>query len=309
MTSAASFPAVAGLRWMPVDGGFSGASIWRGDDPAHRPQAALKCLPAGFPADRLRRVHRWMAAAQLPVVPVVFRTANGDTTTEADGRAWECIGWMPGEPLMVEQRPPTTTHSPGWPADNNPSLQRTVRACSVLASLHRIWSTFAQPPASPPCIARRQELFAAVVPHLASPPAHLRDAASFVRSALLTARTALDKLIQSGPIHPCLCDARPEHFLFTGDSLTGVIDFAAMKLDHPAVDLARLLMDTVHLDDGIAAYHAAEGSAAVTPALVRTLADTGRVGAIANWILRLANQEPTPAEADRLERLLARVVH
>ena len=82
-----------------------------------------------------------------------------------------------------------------------------------------------------------------------------------------------------------------------------------MRPDHPAVDLARLLLETNHLDAGVAAYHAAGGSPAVTPELVRVLADTGRVGAIASWVLRLAAREPTPAEADRLERLLAPLVH
>jgi homoserine kinase type II len=47
----------------------------------------------------------------------------------------------------------------------------------------------------------------------------------------------------SVPIQPCLRDARPDHFLFTGDQITGLVDFGAMDIDSVAGDLARLLGD------------------------------------------------------------------
>jgi homoserine kinase type II len=43
------------------------------------------------------------------------------------------------------------------------------------------------------------------------------------------------------PLQPCLRDARPEHFLFQGDVLSGLVDFGAMGIDCIAGDLARLL--------------------------------------------------------------------
>jgi Ser/Thr protein kinase RdoA (MazF antagonist) len=42
---------------------------------------------------------------------------------------------------------------------------------------------------------------------------------------------------------PCLRDVRPEHFLFTGDEVTGLVDFGAMGIDTVAADLARLLSE------------------------------------------------------------------
>ena len=42
-------------------------------------------------------------------------------------------------------------------------------------------------------------------------------------------------------LQPCLRDARPEHFLFEGDRLSGLVDFGAMGVDSVAGDLARLI--------------------------------------------------------------------
>ena len=40
------------------------------------------------------------------------------------------------------------------------------------------------------------------------------------------------------PVQPC--GAPHDHVLFDGDRVTGIIDFAAAKVDHVAADLARL---------------------------------------------------------------------
>ncbi len=42
-------------------------------------------------------------------------------------------------------------------------------------------------------------------------------------------------------LQPCLRDARPEHFLFEGDQLSGLVDFGAMAVDSVVGDLARLI--------------------------------------------------------------------
>ncbi len=43
------------------------------------------------------------------------------------------------------------------------------------------------------------------------------------------------------PLQPCLRDARPDHFLFEADKLTGLVDFGAMGVEVVAADLARLI--------------------------------------------------------------------
>ena len=53
-------------------------------------------------------------------------------------------------------------------------------------------------------------------------------------------------------LQPCLRDARPEHFLFDGDQLSGLVDFGAMAVDSVVGDLARLIGEW--LDDDRPAY-------------------------------------------------------
>jgi homoserine kinase type II len=41
-------------------------------------------------------------------------------------------------------------------------------------------------------------------------------------------------------LQPCVRDARPEHFLFQGNDVSGLVDFGAMGVETVAADLARL---------------------------------------------------------------------
>ena len=43
------------------------------------------------------------------------------------------------------------------------------------------------------------------------------------------------------PLQPCLRDIWHDHILFTGNEVTGLIDFGAVDIDTPATDIARLL--------------------------------------------------------------------
>jgi Ser/Thr protein kinase RdoA (MazF antagonist) len=47
---------------------------------------------------------------------------------------------------------------------------------------------------------------------------------------------------------PCLRDARPDHFLFEGDRLTGLVDFGALGNETVSADLSRLLTEWVGPD-------------------------------------------------------------
>src|SRR5262245_24321578 len=90
-------PALAGLQWTPVPGGFSGAAVWRGDDTTG-PVFALKAWQPEATSERLVRVHGWMArAAYLPFVPNVLPTADGTTVVGEAGRVWDVTRWMPGQ--------------------------------------------------------------------------------------------------------------------------------------------------------------------------------------------------------------------
>ena len=63
----------------------------------------------------------------------------------------------------------------------------------------------------------------------------------------------------SCPLQPCLRDARPEHFLFEGDRVSGLVNFGAMGVDCVAGDLARLIGEWLDGDptaraEALAAY-------------------------------------------------------
>ena len=96
--------------------------------------------------------------------------------------------------------------------------------------------------------------------------------------------------------------------LFTGDRVTGIVDYGAMKIDNSAVDLARLLGDLVGDDEarfnlGLNAYHAANPPVAVSSQLVKQLDRTGVVCAIIHWVRQ---SRSTDATLRRLRKLLDR---
>jgi homoserine kinase type II len=50
------------------------------------------------------------------------------------------------------------------------------------------------------------------------------------------------------PVQPVIRDVWHDHVFFTGDQVTGLVDFGAMQIDNVALDLARLLGSTVRDD-------------------------------------------------------------
>jgi homoserine kinase type II len=94
-------------------------------------------------------------------------------------------------------------------------------------------------------------------------------------------------------LQPCVCDLWHDHVLFTGNQVTGIIDFGSVKIDHVAVDLARLLGSTIG-DDG-AQWDIALAAYATLSAeeieLARLLERTGVFVAAMNWLRWLYHEE------------------
>jgi aminoglycoside phosphotransferase (APT) family kinase protein len=114
------------------------------------------------------------------------------------------------------------------------------------------------------------------------------------------------------PVQPCLCDVWHDHVLFTGEAVTGLVDYGEVKPDHPAVDLARLLGDLIGDDErrfhlGLAAYRAAGGPVEVDEHFVRLLDRTGVVCAVIHWVNELTAGSSAPNAEARLTRLLGRL--
>ena len=296
---------VSGVRWVALGaaGGFSGARIWRGERDGTA-AFALKAWPPSMSPERLAAIHRLMArAAPLPFVPSVFPTANGSTVPTANGRVWDVSAWMPGT---------ADFHA-------NPTPVRLANAVAALARLHRAWRP-PQPTFAPcPGVRRRLKLLAEW-PTLQSDGLPGPETNRRARLALSVAADRAEAELMAWlnrPLHlqPCLCDVWGAHVLFSGDAVVGLIDYGAVKVDHVAVDLARLLGDLVGDDDarftaGLNAYRAAGGALDAPDEFVRLLDRTGAVCAVVFWLLRLrdpASLDDPAAVLRRLDRLATRV--
>lgn len=315
----ASYPALAGgtvLVSLGNAGGFSGASLWRVQTAAGH--FCLRAWPVGGMAGaRLLAIHRWMASARqagLDCVPGVMPTRFGPTWVVAAYRLWDLTTWMPGL---------ADSHA-------HPSRARLQAACTTLARLHRIWAgnTLAHGPC--PAVHRRLQR-ARVWTELAASgwtPLSNDNLGDPVRPLAERAWRLLPPRIERIPrqlapwgdrhvtLQPCLCDIWRAHVLFTGDEVTGLIDFGGAKIDHVAVDLARLLGSLVGDDAearawGIQAYSQLRPLTAADEALLAVLDETGTLLGAANWLMWLYREgrafEDRPAAARRLGELVERI--
>jgi homoserine kinase type II len=227
-----SFPEALG-----GSGGLSGATLWRYDSLAGG--MLVKAWPVdGPPISHLEAVHKWLGEAKdLSFLPQPVPALDGRTVHQFGGRCWEVAPWMRGTPDL--QNPPSTEH-----------VRTAFRA---LATFHQRLSREALVGPSPGlehCIGELIELVSHGFDRLQSvlDQAGENECYSTAKRCLVLARAMTPELlsmIRDGARHgvalqPCLRDARPEHFLFNEDRLSGLVDFGAMGIESVAADLARL---------------------------------------------------------------------
>jgi Ser/Thr protein kinase RdoA (MazF antagonist) len=296
-------------------GGFSGAALWRIDAPAG--SLCLRAWPPHETWPRLLFRHRLMTLARqsgLSFVPAIFLTCDGVSAVEHAGRLWELTEWLPGRADFHERPSPT----------------RLEAACTALAQLHMVWRGQSSTTADCPAVQRRlaflhewYDLLRSGWHPLAAAEANdpLRP---LVERAWRVLPSALEKVPQrlqhwlSGHlrVQPCLGDPWHAHLLFEGDRLTGLIDYGAVKIDHVAADLSRLLGSLVGDDAtgwqvGLQAYRRLAPLTAEEEELAHALDETGLVLGVANWLRWLyAEKRPFPdrsAVARRINELLDRL--
>jgi len=244
------------LRPLGNAGGFSGASLWRFE--SARGPLVIRAWPVDGPDPAMiARIHAWLARGDdLGFVPAPIATVDGRALVLSGGRAWEVAPWMPGAADL--SRPPC--------------LARLRAAFGGLAAFHARLSSDRTEGPSPGLLARAREsdaLLAGDFARLERAIAHSRGdpraelAGHWVDRARGLAPGVLGRLrpasARSIPLQPCLRDARPDHFLFEGDRLTGLVDFGAMGRETVAADIARLLGEVGGSDrpvrsEAIAAY-------------------------------------------------------
>ncbi|QEH33714.1 homoserine kinase [Aquisphaera giovannonii] len=222
-------------------GGLSGSAFWRYQSEVG--ELAFRAWPAGVQPARLGTIHRWSAEAArrsgLPL-PVPFADRSGWTFRHGDGRLWELTPWLPGEPDL----------------DRPPSVQHVRAAFEALGRFHASLEHLGQQGASPALASRLAELghlersgfeeLASVLD--ASRPDSVAEAGlRWLRLARALVARILPSLRLSSALpvrlQPCLRDARPDHFLFQGDRLSGLIDLGGMDLECVSADVARLCGD------------------------------------------------------------------
>lgn len=210
----------------------------------------------------------------MSFVPKLIRTRRGNTFCDVDGRLWDVSTWMPGDAE----------------SGNDFSVPRRRGAVKAIVSIHRIWGNSSQAEEICPAVQRRLSLVddyrqwshtgatgtydSQLVTLMARLPVHLNEAELVLRPWTR----------QRVPVQLCFTDVHREHVLFSGDDVTGLIDYGAVKLDSPAVDLARLFGENEKsLAEAIREY----GGTTLPPGLAEVLAATAPACNLAAWTLRL----------------------
>jgi homoserine kinase type II len=250
-----------------------------------------RCWPPDGPGRaHLEQVHRWLRQADdLGFIPAPIADRAGQTLQEHQGRFWELAPWMPG--AAAEARPP--------------ARDRVRSAFTALAAFHQRLGGERRMGISPG-LAQRHAAIAGLlhggfdsmeraVRHPdAPPPEEARPLALWwLRLARLAAPRLLDPIGRAAgravPLQPCLRDARPEHFLFDGDRVSGLVDFGAMGVDCVAGDLARLIGEWLDgdgsaLTEALGAYERIRPLDAGEAALIDAFASSSALLIGERWI-------------------------
>jgi homoserine kinase type II len=266
-------------------GGLSGSRLWR-----FRSRLGLllaRCWPpAGPPRAALEQVHGWLIeAADLGFLPVPLRATDGRTLHKWHGRLWEVVPWLAGQPETAAR----------------PRPGRVRSAFAALASFHGRLAGHSTDGPSPGLEARLVEVtelidggFAAFRRALAGWPRDrpLELTHRWLELAPGIALGVVERLKCAAQVRlrrqPCLRDARPEHFLFWEDEVSGLVDFGAMGVDTVATDLARLSSEWLGEDqslrqEALSAYARVRGLDTTELALIPIFEEASDLLIAAHW--------------------------
>jgi homoserine kinase type II len=195
----------------------------------------------------LRWIHQILFQVQdLGFVPVPERDRQGVSIHEHAGRLWDLSPWMPGSADPGRPPPPPRlrvafqalarfhqrTQHADWSLGVSPGLKSRLAEMDALlgGGFNTLERALNRAPADPQFDLARHWL-------------------GLARRLTLPVADSLRPLVdQRRPLIPCLRDARPDHFLFEGNQVTGLIDFGALGVETVAADLARLLTEWVGPD-------------------------------------------------------------
>lgn len=287
---------LADARWVALGnaGGFSGSRIWRGTTLDGR-EFALKQYSPATTELHLERIHHWLKAAReqgLLFIPAVEPGRDGGTIAVMNVRCWDISMWMPGKASF----------------HGDPTDAKLFAAMEAIARLHATWAKL-MPATQQPCpaIVRRwqavqdaQTLLQNRQPVIAASTAELgrgiERAWSLLPRLLPRVQASLAPWrLRPVRVLPCLGDVWHDHVLFDGTRVSGIIDYAAAKIDAPEADLARMLGSLIP-GERERMRRALNVYGAIRPLtdheLVQVLDVTGTFGAVVNWLMRFRTLPP-----------------
>jgi Ser/Thr protein kinase RdoA (MazF antagonist) len=308
-------PVTSASHWIGLrgHGGYSGAQFWRKIEGGKA--WCLRCWPLEHPEpQRLSTIHRWLELCRdLVYIPTPWVSGQGTSWLEtAEGR-WELTPWLPGRADF----------------QSHPSHTRLRAAAQGLAEVHQKLSQETQAVSQRPYPAVRQRL------------QRFQDLSRGEREQLQRcifdgtnggfsglARRCLEQLDRHAvwlqtelqqvseldlPLQPCLKDIWHDHLLFEGDSLTGIVDFGAMKVDVVATDLGRMLGSLVADRNDLweiaqEAYHETNNLPRLQWRLARLLDRSGCLLGAINWLRWIAIDRRQFEDMSRVEQRLTQLV-
>jgi len=302
-------------------GGLSGAQLWKLQTP--RGELCLRRWPAEHPTSkRLGYMHIVAKLATdhgLQFIPRPIVTKDRRSFfAKNDGRLWELTPWMPGQPSL----------SPGATA----AEQQQELLCKAMRSLAEFHNAVADQNVGLVAQGQSQGLKRRATFARELQSGELKQ----LRHAMTTNSTPFNSQLETiwhlaaphverlpamlaGPItqtfqlQPCLCDIWYDHVLFTGDEVTGIIDFGAVKEDTIAIDLARLLGSVEqHIDDalriGIEAYSSVRALTSEEQAAIPVFRDSAVVLSGFQWLRWLSLEQRTFENSDGVANRLAAII-
>jgi Ser/Thr protein kinase RdoA (MazF antagonist) len=225
----------------PISGGLSGAHIWRCQS-AYHGQLCLRQWPLEHPdAQRLEFIHAAINYARtegLDFVPQLYKDQFGRSFHSINDCFWEVTQWLPGEADYLKR----------------PSPKKLESAIDALARLHRCWRGLRRETGMSPTMCERAKM----LKRWLNQHDLMERIGRLVRSPEESqlSLTSLQQLQLNGPqilgrlehmshnvvtLQPVVRDVWSEHLLFERDKLVGIVDYGALRIDEPAVDLARML--------------------------------------------------------------------
>ena len=284
------------IKSLGSGGGFSGARFWRIED--EQQAWCLRRWPQAACDDekRLLWIHRQLALAHAKgcsFLPVPVFSNSRETLVEFGEHLWQMECWMPGKADYFTR----------------PTDARLIAAMGALASFHEALRQDSQRCQPSPGIQQRLQRLSEL--HDGKSPTdkfnHIQLAAQtfpadtefrslaahltvrFLRLAVPLHQRLRDASQISVPIQTVIADIWHDHVLFSGDEVSGLVDFGAMRMDTCACDIARLLGSLApdqanEWEKGIDAWRSKNKISPAEHDLIAVFDDSTTVLAGLNWL-------------------------